>query len=59
MLAELTESWRRRLRDLLYIHVLCGYQVGGFSVVVSKMSLTDVIVFFILCLRGVLFRQRA
>ena len=48
--AELTELWRRRLRDLFYIHVLCGYRVGGFFVVASKMSLTDAIVFFILCL---------
>ena len=30
-LANLTESWRRKLQNLLYTHVLCGYRVGCLS----------------------------
>jgi hypothetical protein len=56
--ADLTEVLRRWLRDLLYVQVLCGYRVGGFSVVAPKMSLTNAIVFFVLCLRRVLYHQR-
>jgi hypothetical protein len=54
--AELTEVWRRGIQVLLYTHVVCGYQVCDRSVVTPMMSLTDAIVYFILCLRGVLRR---
>jgi len=58
-LADLTEVWRRKLRASLCEHVLCGYRVGGFSPILSIVSLTDTIVFFILRLRGVLHDSRA
>ena len=56
-LADLTESWRRRLQNLLYTRVLCGYRVG--CLFTSFLSHADcAIAFFVPCLRRVLCRPR-